>query len=361
MRDLTAIDIRDETELWIGPAPEQAPVRATVVIPCYCAEQTLMRAADSALGQTLKDIEVILVDDASTDGSWDVIAELLRRDGRVRALRHKRNRGKSVAMNRAAALARGQWLAVLDADDWYGVERLNALVALAEWRQADLAADNQFLFDAGADHVVGTAWPSRASSWDLSFDDFLAGSDAYLSFNLGMLKPVINVEFLRKMRLGYEENARQGEDFFHLLQFYLAGGRAVISDMPFYFYTQPFGAVSRQWSHSGRTRYDFQNAFEINRRYLEESSRTLTRRQRRTLTARHDRLCTLEQYFRAKAAFGCRDWMTVAELLTGHPAAIGYLLRRIGSRLWPQSPSRTLRAIADRARRVSLNGVQDAR
>lgn len=359
MPDITAVEIRGEAELWVGPCPSETPVRATVVIPVYCGDATLYRAARSALDQTLRDIEVILVDDASTDGSWQVIKDLLRQDNRVRALRHRRNRGKSVAMNRAMALARGEWLAVLDADDWYHSDRLEALVTLAEGRNADLAADNQFLYDAAADRVVGTAWPTGQAVWRLSFDDFLLGSDAYESFNLGMLKPVLRVAFMRDMRLCYEENARQGEDFFHLLQFYLAGGRAVVSDNPTYFYTQPFGAISRQWSHAGRTRYDFQNAYDINRRYLTEAEHILSRRQREKLVARHDRLKSLETYFSAKDAFSHRRWFDALTQLAGHPAAIGYLLRRIYGRVLPRVSSKPIQRIAARARR-SVSGDSNA-
>ena len=347
MPGLTTPDIHREAEFWVGPEASAAPVRATVVIPCYFGEATLLRAAQSALGQSLHDIEVILVDDGSLDDSWSIIADLLQRDGRVRALRHETNLGKSAAMNRAMALARGAWLAVLDADDWYHPERLCRLISLGEERQADLVADNQFLFDAAAAQVVGTAWTAASSAWQLEFDDFLDGSDAYQSFNLGMLKPILRVDFMRAAGLGYEESARQGEDFFHLLQFFLAHGRAVVSDTPYYFYTQPFGSVSRQWSHSGRTRYDFQNAYDITLRYLQNAD--LTSRQRRRLSARYGRLKTLEFYFRAKDAFSHRDWATVIGHLTSHPFALGYLLRRLYGRLLPTSNN--LERFAERARR----------
>jgi len=348
MPDLRPLEIREEAELWAGADHNASQVTATVVIPVYCADATLARAARSALSQSLEDIELILVDDGSTDGSWEIIADLLRADARVRGLRHRGNRGKSVAMNRAMALTRGRWMAVLDADDWYHPDRLRHLISLGEARQADLVADNQFLFDAAAGQVVGTAWQAAHSWWNLDFDDFLIGSDAYQSFNLGMLKPVLRTDFMREAALRYEESARQGEDFFHLLQFYLAGGRAVISDTPYYFYTQPFGAVSRQWSHAGRSRYDFQNAHDITLRYLDRAA--LSGWQRRRLTARQDRLQSLEIYFRAKSAFEKRDWRAAAALIGSHPGALFYLLRRLYGRLLPQAP-RGIQRLAERARR----------
>jgi len=85
-----------------------------------------------------------------------------------------------------------------------------------------MVADNQFFYDAVANRIVGTAWKSGAGEWPLTFDGFLEGSTAFATFNLGMLKPIIRTDFIHRAYLGYDEQARQGQDFFHLLQFYLA-------------------------------------------------------------------------------------------------------------------------------------------
>jgi succinoglycan biosynthesis protein ExoO len=309
-----------------------------VVIPTFNAEATLLRAVRSALDQTMREIEVIIVDDASSDSTWDLVTDIFLQDRRVRVLRHKQNTGKPIAMNRAIAIARGHWLAVLDADDWYHPDRLKALIGVANRWQADMVADNQFFYDAPANSVVGTAWPARSAAWELTFDDFLAGSNAYETFNLGMLKPIVRLDFMREVGLAYEEKARHGQDFFHLLQFFLANGRAVIGDTPYYYYTQPFGVISRRWSHQARKRYDFQNAYDINQRYLLEAEKTLPLRQLNLLKARNRRLRLLEYYYQTKDAFVRRDRLKALGLLTRHPAILGYLFRRLRGRLLRHPP-----------------------
>ena len=341
----------ERSDYWISADPPAPPVRATVVIPTYGAAETLQRAMQSALDQTLRDIEVIVVDDASPDNSWDLIAELMRADPRIRAVRNKTNRGKSVSMNRAVSVARGRWLAVLDADDWYHPERLGALIAEGERRRVEMVADNQFFYDAQADQLVGTAWPAGNGAWKLTFDDFLLGSNAYDNFNLGMLKPVLRTDFMRSVGLGYEATARQGEDFFHLLQFYLSGGEAIVCDTPYYYYTQPYGSISREWSHAERVRYDFQNAYEINQRYLSEAEHVLTPRQRRRLLARNHGLKVLESYFSAKDAAAERRWLAVPVALARHPGSILHLARRVRDKLFRETESTTIPRIAARARR----------
>ena len=350
--------MKEGSDYWVSMGPSPQTVRCTVVIPAYGAEETLLRAVESALDQTLREIEVIIVDDASPDGCWDLISGLLQKDKRVRAVRNKRNRGKSVSMNRAVSEARGRWLAVLDADDWYHPDRLEMLIAEGERRHVDMIADNQFFYDARAEQLVGTAWPSGHACWKLTFDDFLLGSNAYDNFNLGMLKPVIRTDFMRNVGLGYEVTARHGEDFFHLLQFYLSGGEAAISDAAYYYYTQPFGSVSREWSHGERSRYDFQNSYEINRRYLQEAEHVLTARQRRRLLARNDGLKVLESYFSAKDAVAEKRWLSVPLALARHPGSFLHLAKRLGARLRPAPESNTIPRIAARARRRERTAVR---
>src|SRR6185312_4455803 len=107
MDDSLGFQFHEDADCWtIARPPLAESVAATIVIPNYRAAATLNRALLSALGQTLRDIEVIVV-------------EAMRHDSRLRGIRHKRNCGKPVGMNRAIACARGRWLAVLDADDWY--------------------------------------------------------------------------------------------------------------------------------------------------------------------------------------------------------------------------------------------------
>ena len=91
-------------------------MKLSVVIPVYNVAQYLRTCLDSALGQTLRDLEVVCVDDGSTDGSAAVLAEYAARDARIRVLTQT-NAGQGAARNRGAAEARGEWIYFLDADD----------------------------------------------------------------------------------------------------------------------------------------------------------------------------------------------------------------------------------------------------
>ena len=88
----------------------------SVIVPVYNVEEYLPRCLESILGQTYRDLQVILVDDGSTDGSSRLCAEFAERDPRVECIRIS-NSGVSAARNRGLAAAKGRWIGFVDADD----------------------------------------------------------------------------------------------------------------------------------------------------------------------------------------------------------------------------------------------------
>jgi succinoglycan biosynthesis protein ExoO len=348
----------DESDFWISPAPSPGgSIDVTIAIPTYQNEATLRRAVRSVLEQSLPNVEIIVGDDASTDSSWRLIADWLPEEPRLRAFRNHRNCGKSAVMNRAVHFARGRWIAVLDADDWYHPERLAALVALGEKSQADMVADNQFFYDAAAETVIGLAWPAEGADWELTFDDYLLGSNVYDNFDFGMLKPLVRTDFMRSSHLSYDERARYGQDFLYLLRCFILGGKTAICDTPYYFYTQPYGTLSRQWSHATRRRYDFQLAYDLTQSYLRADAEFLTPHQLRCLKIRGRRLESLEHYCRAKELLERREWRGLLRRLLGHPAMLDCVIRRLSRRFVTGAATPVAVHVAQRCRRRSANAL----
>lgn len=91
--------------------------QVSVVMPAYNAAKTVEAAAGSILGQTYADLELIVVDDGSTDGTWRAVTALAARDARVRPVRLAQNGGASAARNAGLDLCRGTYLFFMDADD----------------------------------------------------------------------------------------------------------------------------------------------------------------------------------------------------------------------------------------------------
>lgn len=90
----------------------------SVIVPVYNVERYLPKAVESVLSQTHRNLELILVDDGSTDGSGLLCDELAKRDSRIIVL-HRQNGGAAAARNSGLAAAHGEWLLLLDGDDYY--------------------------------------------------------------------------------------------------------------------------------------------------------------------------------------------------------------------------------------------------
>lgn len=116
----------------------QDNIKVSVIMPIYNAYSYLRPAMDSVLDQTLTELEVICVDDGSTDRSLDILKEYQGRDSRVRILTEN-NAGPSWARNKGLARARGEYVIFLDADDFFELDLLEKLYTLAERDNLDIA------------------------------------------------------------------------------------------------------------------------------------------------------------------------------------------------------------------------------
>lgn len=92
-------------------------ITISIIVPVYNAKQTLEKCLDSILNQTYTSIEVILIDDGSTDGSWDICYKYQQKDSRVVAFRQT-NKGPADARNRGISESKGEYLQFVDADDF---------------------------------------------------------------------------------------------------------------------------------------------------------------------------------------------------------------------------------------------------
>jgi glycosyltransferase involved in cell wall biosynthesis len=108
----------------------------SVVIPAYNRESTIRRAVKSVLDQTYSDLEVLVVDDCSTDGTAEVLKQIS--DSRFSYLKMDANRGACAARNMGVAVARGEWVAFQDSDDSWHADKLEKQMAAFQAHKADI-------------------------------------------------------------------------------------------------------------------------------------------------------------------------------------------------------------------------------
>lgn len=211
--------------------------RVSVIVPVYNGAAFIHVALNSALAQTEQSLEVIVVDDASTDETCAIVERYCVRDPRIRLVRCDEQGGPARARNIGFDAARGEWIAILDADDWYTKDRLSCLLAEAELEDYPFVADNQFFirseFAVPHRRLVrqGTERSRPVDSEALLIQDRL-GKTA----SMGLLKPVIRRQLLIDHGLRYDEKLTVGEDFFFLLDCMRCIGPLLLVLEPYYFY-----------------------------------------------------------------------------------------------------------------------------
>jgi len=225
-------------------------MRVSVIIAAYNVEKYIARAIASVQAQTCEDWEIVVVDDASTDRTCDVVEELASRDARIRLLRHKSNQGPGAARNTAIDVAQGEWIAVLDADDACRPERLEKMLGAATHTGADFIADNQIFYDEALQREVGIAH-ELSEEWIWITAEEIFRSEKTMRF--GEMQPLIRRSFIAKHGLRYNPKFRFGEDLYFTAELLFCGARAILLAQPYYIYTTPFGFLSRQRSAGSRT------------------------------------------------------------------------------------------------------------
>lgn len=227
----------------------------SIIIPAWNAAASIPRAIDSALNQTGVTIEVVAVDDASTDETSDVIATF--DDPRVRAARLTVNGGPAAARNAALAIARGRWIAVLDADDSLLADRLATLITAAEANQLDIIADNLWVERiingvAARSLLVPETLDGRLTHLGLA--DYLLGNRLFSGqLGYGYMKPLFRRSFLVQHDMHYDETLRIGEDFLLVTEALALGARCARHASVGYVYAARAGSISHRLSLANAT------------------------------------------------------------------------------------------------------------
>lgn len=105
--------------------------KISILVPCYNVEKYLRQCLDSVVSQTLRDIEIIVINDGSTDGTLDIIREYASRDDRIKII-DKPNEGYGKSMNRGLDMARGEYIGIVESDDWADPHMFEDLTRIAD-------------------------------------------------------------------------------------------------------------------------------------------------------------------------------------------------------------------------------------
>ncbi|MCL2082038.1 MAG: glycosyltransferase [Oscillospiraceae bacterium] len=231
-------------------------IKVSVVIPCYNAERYLCECLDSVAGQTLREIEIICIDDGSTDGTLSILGEYQKKDSRIVVLKQK-NLYAGVARNRGIDESKGKYLIFWDADDFFEPDALEQMYDQCQADNADICVCSFRVYDDLAGCLVssnhGLSLKYLPEAVPFSCQDY---PDAAFRFSSSApWNKMLRREFVLKEGLQFQAIQRANDLYFVCMSVALAGRITVVdkilvnyrrftatslqetsTDMPFDFY-----------------------------------------------------------------------------------------------------------------------------
>ena len=220
----------------------------SVLMPAYNVSGIIERALRSAAAQTLPPLEILVVDDCSTDNTVEVVKALARDIPSIRLLSTPTNGGPSAGRNVGLRAAKADWIALLDADDAWKPGRLERLSEVASATSADFVADNLVMWDPVADTQFKPAYfellePQK----QITLVDMFSADDNFdfskASFTL--MKPIFRRKFVTEHKLEYNESMKIGEDFTFYIEGLFNGAKLILINEAYYIYSMPSSPSGR--------------------------------------------------------------------------------------------------------------------
>ncbi len=266
----------------------------SIILPAFNEEGLIGAAIESALRQTEHRIELIVVDDCSTDRTVSVAETYAADDRRVQILRCRQNRGPAAARNLGLRHARGKWLALLDADDTYDRRRIEALLVLATAHEAEMVSDNLVIRRENVPPyllIPSTVLPRPRM---LTATEFVLGNidgrrDRQVSY--GFMQPMIRCDFLFRHGLLYDERNRFGEDYMLYVRCLQASARWWVTPEPLYHYSIRPGSLT-----SVQTASDLKRIAQLEAELLADPAITAQPRLAKALRRHKAKIDRLQSY-----------------------------------------------------------------
>lgn len=185
--------------------------KVSIIVPVYNSEGYVGKTIESLTNQTLKEIEIILVDDGSKDNSGAICDEYAKKDERIIVI-HKENGGLADARNAGMEIAQGKYMMFIDADDLFEPDSCENMYKTIEKSQTDYVIGNYQMTDDD-----GTKWPKPAFDVEKYQEFKLDKNDFQKSFfvmNSTAWNKIYKTEFLRKNDITFKVPSPSEDDYF---------------------------------------------------------------------------------------------------------------------------------------------------
>ena len=222
--------------------------KITVIVPVYNVESYLRKCLDSIIAQTYKNIEIVVVNDGSTDASGEICKEFSGMDHRIIYIEQE-NAGLSAARNTGLNNMSGDYVTFVDSDDWIEQDYIETLYKKIVEYQADIAVGNYYSYNEDEEtyyfHIYGNSYYEKVYD-NISIFENLYESQEMKSFALisawGKLYKAKLFDYLRF------DKGKLGEDGYFNQKMYLSVNKVVYLNKGLYAYRQRSGSITKTWT-----------------------------------------------------------------------------------------------------------------
>ena len=245
-------------------------IKISVIVPVYNAQQYLPRCLESIIGQTYKNLEIILVDDGSKDGSAKIMDMYAKKDARILLLSHAKNMGLVHARKTGVSHATGEYISYVDADDTIELTRCEDLLRKDDYGRTDIIwSDRVLVFPDGKQQKLD--WKFEPGFYDfkskkekllLHFSDI---NNIFIQrLPMSMCCGLISTKLLQKYQSIIPDEIRIGEDFACMLYCLYYASSVRIVDSGNYYYHKNSNSMTHEHLHD----LAYKNYTSISNRYL---------------------------------------------------------------------------------------------
>lgn len=249
-------------------------IKISIIIPVYNTAKYLRQCLDSVLAQTVRDMEVICVDDGSTDKSPQILDDYKRRDDRVKVI-HKQNGGLVSARKTGLEVSVGEYIGYVDSDDWIEPDMYEKLLAALLESQADIAMCGRFEDNGNTSRKVYHGLPAgRYDRYGLKekiYPDMIVNKE-FFEWGIfpGVWDKLFRREALEPFQMAVDERLTMGEDAVCTYPALLHAKSIVILDECFYHYRQSGCSMVRQKGKAEEERDRFRILYRVGWQSLEK-------------------------------------------------------------------------------------------
>ncbi len=229
--------------------------KVSLVIPVYNVEKFFRRCINSVLNQTLKDIEIILVDDGSLDNCPALCDEVSEQDSRVKVI-HKKNEGLGFARNSGMKIANGEYIAFIDSDDFIDVNMMEVLYEIATKKHMQAVYCGVKIYNNSGRVIKErievnnyTEFIGNTSCREIGLNMIAPKNKNEYGYMPSVWHSIFNLSFLRANKLSFcSERQFKSEDIIFHIDFFAVANRIAFIPQSYYYYCYNGNSLSRTFN-----------------------------------------------------------------------------------------------------------------